>query len=120
MDIRKELGRKLRAAREEAGLSQTELGKRFGVSHAAISDMERGITDIGVGDLLRLAQILHKPLSYFLPGISNEDPLTQEAMVIFAKLPEWRKREWIARLRLELELAQREKARIVGREGEKE
>lgn len=27
------------------GESQEEFGKRFGISHAAVSDLERGITD---------------------------------------------------------------------------
>ena len=55
----------MRAAREELRLSQTALGQRIGRTHAAISDIERGKTRIGLADLAHLAAILAKPLSYF-------------------------------------------------------
>ena len=65
MLTRGEIGRRVRAAREEQRLSQTALGGLFGRTHAAISDIERGKTNIGLADLARLADLLGKPLSYF-------------------------------------------------------
>lgn len=65
MLTRGEIGQRVRAAREEQRLSQTVLGGLFGRTHAAISDIERGKTNIGLADLSRLADLLGKPISYF-------------------------------------------------------
>lgn len=48
----------IRQTRESAGLSQTELGRKVGVSQARISQMERGDATFGpsIGLLVRVAQ----------------------------------------------------------------
>lgn len=63
-----ELGRKVREAREEAGLSQKALGEMLQPprSHAAISDIERGETRVGATDISQIARILGKAITYFL------------------------------------------------------
>lgn len=62
-----ELGRRVRKAREEAKLSQGQLGELLQPprSHAAISDIERGVTRAGASDIFQIAQILGKTDSYF-------------------------------------------------------
>ncbi len=62
-----ELGKRIKEARVEKRLSQEELGARLNPprSHAAISDMERGVTRVGAMDVDQLAQILDKPTGYF-------------------------------------------------------
>lgn len=62
-----ELGKRIRAAREDKKLSQEELGARLNPprSHAAISDMERGVTRVGHTDIVQLAVILDNPVAYF-------------------------------------------------------
>ena len=62
----KELGARIRRAREEIGLSQQQLGRFVDRSHAAISDMERGKTKLGISDLTKLARFLQKDISYFI------------------------------------------------------
>jgi transcriptional regulator with XRE-family HTH domain len=62
----KELGARIRRAREEIGLSQEQLGRLMDRSHAAISDMERGKTKLGISDLSKLARFLQKDISYFI------------------------------------------------------
>jgi transcriptional regulator with XRE-family HTH domain len=44
--------------RDSIRLSQANLGEQLGVSHAAISDIERGKTSIGLERLEKLASIL--------------------------------------------------------------
>jgi len=61
-----ELGARIRRAREELGLSQEQLGRFMDRSHAAISDMERGKTKLGISGLTKLARFLQKDISYFL------------------------------------------------------
>lgn len=70
------IGARIRAARQAKGWSQEELGRRFGVSHAAISDLERGVTQkIDINDLERLARLLDQPLNYFLGRETQEDKI---------------------------------------------
>ncbi len=60
------LGKKIRELRTAKGVSQEELGKALGRSHAAVSDMERGVTEITVKDLYRIAEILSVPITEFI------------------------------------------------------
>lgn len=66
MITKEELGTKIRELRIKAGLSQGELGKLLKRSHAAISDIERGKTDLTVSDLLTIAGFLNTPVTYLL------------------------------------------------------
>ena len=59
MITKKDLGIKIKELRQKAGLSQEQLGKALGKSHAAISDIERGDEEevpeaYGFGTLRRL------------------------------------------------------------------
>ena len=67
------IGKKIRDARTEKNISQSELGQSLNPerSHAAISDIERGISDISVTDLSQIATILDKPLSFFMEGMPS-------------------------------------------------
>lgn len=65
--IKKIIGVKVRAAREEVGLPQIQLGKKAGYAAATISQLEAGKFRISVDSLEKIAKILKKPLHYFLP-----------------------------------------------------
>jgi transcriptional regulator with XRE-family HTH domain len=67
MGTREEIGRRVRSAREGMGLSQTELGRKMTRqrTYAAISDIERGKSALAADELLELARILEKDVSYF-------------------------------------------------------
>lgn len=62
-----DVGRRIKAAREERGLSQGALGRLLAPprSHAAVSDIERGKTRLDVEDIAQLATILGRDLSFF-------------------------------------------------------
>lgn len=61
-----DIGARIRRAREEARLTQQQLGRVWGnVTHAAISDIERGVTRVSASRLAELAKLLNKPVSYF-------------------------------------------------------
>lgn len=76
MPTKEFIGARIRAARGAKGWSQEELGRRFGVSHAAISDLERGVTQkIDINDLERLAHLLDQPLNYFLGRETEEEKI---------------------------------------------
>jgi len=66
-DIKKIIGVKVKKTREEANLSQAQLGKKVGYAAATISQLEAGLFRISVDSLEKIAKILGKPLHYFLP-----------------------------------------------------
>jgi transcriptional regulator with XRE-family HTH domain len=85
-NARTDLGKKIRETRKEARLSQRDLGKRLAwamgrhlhFSQAAISDMERGVAPVSDETAKKLAEILGKPLAYFLGnGLDHEQLSTK-------------------------------------------
>ncbi len=67
-DIKKIAGNKIREAREEKGLTQKELGETLGYSPMGISHFEKGIRELKISDIKKMAELLGKNLSYFLPN----------------------------------------------------
>jgi SOS-response transcriptional repressor LexA len=65
MNRRQEVGARIRQAREEMGLSQQDLGRRYGASGAQISQIERGVKELGIIRLEKLANILGKSVGWF-------------------------------------------------------
>jgi transcriptional regulator with XRE-family HTH domain len=56
MDAKALVGQRIREGRETLGLSQEALADRVGTSVQQVSRAERGVQDIRVSTLLRLAQ----------------------------------------------------------------
>lgn len=61
------VGERVRAARNEMGLSQTELARATYRRRATISNIETGKSEATLLTLVRVADVLKKPLTYFLP-----------------------------------------------------
>lgn len=64
------LGARLRAARREAGLSQSEVGRALGYAPSLISALEAGDRRLKVDDLTKLCALYDRSADYFL----NPDP----------------------------------------------
>ncbi|MER5677337.1 helix-turn-helix transcriptional regulator [Streptomyces sp. NPDC002238] len=60
---RQAIGLVLRHAREDAGLTQIQLGERAGMDHKTVHRIEYGTSDPSLSMLLRLAAALGRPLS---------------------------------------------------------
>lgn len=74
-DFYKEVGKRLRLAREGVGMSQDELARQLNfTSSTTISYYESGERKISVADLRRAASILGRPVEYFL----GDDPWSPE------------------------------------------
>lgn len=90
-DLRRVVGRRLLDARRAVGLSQREIAGRLGVTHVAYGDFERGRSAISVEHLLTVAEVLGRPVSYFVgvvdPGLSGLDELTREIVELVQFLP---------------------------------
>lgn len=62
-DDRKQLGRRLRDAREYLGLSQDEAAKAVGLTRSAISLIESGQRRVDAIELCRFAELYQRPMS---------------------------------------------------------
>ena len=62
----KNLGERIKQAREESGYTQVKLAQKIGLTPSAISNYEAGIRQIPVHILLDISKFLNKPLQYFL------------------------------------------------------
>ena len=65
------IGRRVRAAREEAGLSQGLLGEKVGYSAMGISHLENGDRKIKIEDLQKIADALGVQIAYLLEPITK-------------------------------------------------
>lgn len=60
------IDQRIKSARLEQGLNQTELGKLVGCSNNHMSHIEIGQTKVSLSMLLRISYVLKKDLNYFL------------------------------------------------------
>jgi len=65
------IGRRVRAAREEAGFSQEQLGSKIGYSAMGISHLENGNRKIKLEDLQKIAEVLKIEINYLLEPITK-------------------------------------------------
>ena len=109
------MGELIRRAREEAGISQTELSEKIYRRQAAISDIENGRMEVNVTTLMLLSFILQKPLTYFFPEgwISDVPPeklslREQELLIQARRLMDEDIRKLIVQARALADLAEQE------------
>ncbi len=67
MDAKK-LGKKIKLARIELDLNQTELAEKINAKQKSISHYETGISMPSIATLVKIAKVLKKPVGYFLEG----------------------------------------------------
>ncbi len=68
-----EVGRRIRVRRLERQMSQTELAARLGVTFQQVQKYEKGLNRVGAGRLMRVAEALEVPVSFFfLDGTAGE------------------------------------------------
>ncbi len=65
MDAKK-LGKKIKLARVELDLNQTDLAKKIGAKQKSISRYENGLSMPSIETLMKITKILKKPAGYFL------------------------------------------------------
>lgn len=75
------IGRRIKAARIEKGLNQSDLGALVGCSNNHMSHVEIGQTKVSLAMLLKLARVLDKDFDYFLldtPYVKKERIIDSE------------------------------------------
>jgi transcriptional regulator with XRE-family HTH domain len=70
-----EVGQRIRARRMAKGMSQTELGALLGVTFQQVQKYEKGVNRVGAGRLVRVAESLEVPVSFFFGAtdLGSED-----------------------------------------------
>jgi transcriptional regulator with XRE-family HTH domain len=71
-----EVGQRIRARRMAKGMSQTELGNLLGVTFQQVQKYEKGVNRVGAGRLVRVAEALDVPVSFFF-GATDSDSDTR-------------------------------------------
>lgn len=66
-----DLGRRLRQAREEIGLSQNEAATLIGTKAPTLNRYEGGDRTVSIGVLIDLGRIYGKPVSWFLAAVED-------------------------------------------------
>ncbi len=77
----KQIGRKLQLAREEAGLSQEQLASQMGCAQSTLSNYEKGKRRIYLTQLEHIAELLNKPIEYFLESSNNNQSQFEHAKI---------------------------------------
>jgi len=67
MDTKK-LGKKIKIARVELDLNQSELAEKIGAKQKSISRYENGLSMPSIETLMKISRVLKKPAGYFLEG----------------------------------------------------
>ena len=62
------VGRQLRLARELAGLTQTDIGRKLGMSFQVVQKYEQGEIRVSASRLFQLSTLMDKPVAYFFAG----------------------------------------------------
>lgn len=97
-----QIGSKIKKAREEAGMTQEELGKSIGgYSSMAISYFESGEREVKVDLLAKISDSLKRNIEYFLEPFSQSDEIINTTSAYFRRgaydlSPEERKKEDVA------------------------
>lgn len=76
-NLARDVGKRIRAAREFRGMNQTDLGSYLGLTRDAVSKIELGHSMVTLPSLLKIASALDYPLTHFLgvepPGLSAHE-----------------------------------------------
>jgi transcriptional regulator with XRE-family HTH domain len=69
--VDKHVGARLRAARLEAGKSQTQVAEALGVAFQQVQKYEKGTNRISAGTLHELSRLLDTPVQFFFDGLGG-------------------------------------------------
>lgn len=72
-----ELGQRIRARRNELGLSLRELAERVGLTASFLSQIERDLTSPSLDSLRKISDALEVPIFYFLVEPSGKSPVVR-------------------------------------------
>jgi transcriptional regulator with XRE-family HTH domain len=85
------VGARIKAAREQQGLTAAEVGNRIGLGHGEIRKYEIGENIVSVGTLMEIARVLSVPVAFFfeeigLPLVTSSDRRVALLLAAYYKL----------------------------------
>lgn len=86
MNINYAIAQRIRAARIQRGFTQQDLAEKFNKTSAAISDIERGKSQISAADLVIFSDLLNKPIEYFFGEDFSDDDI-EDMVALLRRLP---------------------------------
>jgi transcriptional regulator with XRE-family HTH domain len=75
-----EVGQRIRIQRLAAGLSQSELAERIGVTFQQVQKYEKGMNRVGAGRLTKIARVLNVPVGSFFDGRDTIEQVELQGM----------------------------------------
>jgi transcriptional regulator with XRE-family HTH domain len=72
------IGKRLRLARQQMGLSQSKVAKALNLSRPAVSEMEAGRRKVATEELSRLSQLFDVPMTWLACVDTSESEVWQE------------------------------------------
>src|SRR5688572_15050528 len=90
-DLMKDLGKRIRTARDESRMSQLKVGVSLGVSDKTISGYESGRIAPPVDKLMQLADLFKKPITFFLGSDPKEYKVASRLRAVEVALRDIRK-----------------------------
>lgn len=82
------VGVRVRMRRQAVSMTQSELGRRIGVSFQQIQKYEQGRNRIGASRLTAIAQVLGVPVSFFFEELPSDGSAADSADPVMAALKE--------------------------------
>lgn len=83
-----EIGKRIKKCRKNLGMTQEKLEEVSGVSQNHISSLERGVSQLGLDALMKLAPALQVSMEYLLTGKESESRLCPQTESFFQWLTE--------------------------------
>lgn len=86
----KEVGKRIRNMRKEAGIKQVELAEEMNISNDMLSRIENGKSTCAPDHLMYLCQRFGKTADYFYFGMEVQDKKTKEELIDEIKKDLWK------------------------------
>ena len=86
----KEVGKRIRNMRKEAGIKQIDLAEEMNISNDMLSRIENGKSTCAPDHLMYLCQRFGKTADYFYFGMEVEDKKTKEQLIDEIKKDLWK------------------------------
>lgn len=105
VDNNYEIAQRIRAARLQRNFTQQDLADKFNKTSAAVSDIERGKTQISAADLILFSEFLGKPIEYFF-GEDFTDSDVEDVIALMRRLPPDTRKQQLPLMTMFLRMAQ--------------
>lgn len=80
MNMKIQIGIKVKAARQEKGLTQEQLAEAIGKAVETVSNIERGFALTGIETLQQISRVVGKPMTFFFEDVEDERKVSRKRL----------------------------------------